>query len=80
MKQPTQGLVGLPPRRKAAGYTQETFAASLGVTRSLLAAWEVGRVWPSSEWLPGMALLLGCSIDDLYRPPEGGEDILPQEA
>ncbi len=75
----TQGLVGLPPRRKRAGFTQETFAASLGVTRSRLAAWETGRIWPSSEQLPDIARLLGCSIDDLYIPPDGDEDILPQE-
>ncbi len=72
-----QGLVGLAPRRKAAGFTQETFAAALGVTRSLLAAWEVGRVWPSAEWLPKMAQLLSCSVAQLYEPP--GENSIPQE-
>ena len=65
-----KGLVGLAPRRKRAGYTQETFAAELGVTRSLLAAWEVGRVWPSAGWLPKMADLLCCDIDALYERPE----------
>lgn len=65
-----KGLVGLAPRRKRAGYTQETFAEALGVTRSLLAAWEVGRAWPSAGRLPAMADLLGCSIDDLYELPE----------
>ena len=77
MKQPTQGLIGLPPRRKRAGYTQEGLATALGVTRSLLAAWETGRVWPSAERLPVMAQLLGCSIEDLYSPLDVA--ILPQE-
>ena len=58
MNRLTQGLVGLAPHRKVAGYTQETFAEALGVTRSLLAAWEAGRVWPSARWLPEMAALL----------------------
>lgn len=74
----TTGLAGLGPRRKGEGYTQETFADALGVKRSLLAAWEVGRVWPSSRWLPEMAALLRCSIDQLFRPPEDGI-ILAQE-
>ena len=78
MKQTTQGLIGLAPRRKGAGFTQETFADALGVKRSLLAAWEVGRVWPSARWLPDMATLLHCPIGALYTPPEDGP-ILPQE-
>ena len=65
----TTGLIGLAPRRKRAGYTQQTFADALGVTRSLLAAWEVGRVWPSAGWLPKMADLLCCDIDALYERP-----------
>ena len=69
-KMMTTGLIGLAPRRKRAGYTQQTFADALGVTRSLLAAWEVGRVWPSAGWLPKMADLLCCDIDALYERPE----------
>lgn len=70
-------LQGLAPRRKAAGYTQATLAAELGVTRSLLAAWEVGQLWPSARRLPEIARLLKCSIEELYQPPE---DIVAQEA
>lgn len=72
-----RGLIGLAPRRKAAGYTQEAMADALGVTRSLLAAWETGRVWPSAGRLPKMADLLLCSIDDLYKPPD--EESIAQE-
>ena len=82
MNKNTQGLVGLAPRRKAVGYTQETFAEALGVSRSLLAAWEAGRVWPSARWLPVMAMALGCTIgalyiahtDDAIVHQEGGDD------
>lgn len=69
MKNTTQGLIGLAPRRKDAGYTQETFAEALGVTRSLLAAWEAGRVWPSARWLPEMAMLLSCPVEALFIAP-----------
>lgn len=73
MTECTTGLIGLAPRRKAKGYTQETFANALGVKRSRLAAWEVGY-WPSAQWLPVMAELLGCGIGELYQPPN---DIVP---
>ena len=72
-KMMTTGLIGLAPRRKRAGFTQQAFADALGVTRSLLAAWEVGRVWPSAGWLPKMADLLCCDIDALYERPEEDE-------
>ena len=77
MRTSTQGLVGLAPRRKNAGFTQETFADALGVKRSLLAAWEVGRVWPSARWLPKIAELLSCSVEELYNLPT--DLILSQE-
>ena len=64
----TVGLVGLAPRRKRAGYTQETFAQALGIERGRLANYEVGTSWPSASMLPAMADLLCCSIDDLYQP------------
>ena len=63
------GLVGLAPRRKRAGYTQASFAEALGIERPRLAMWEIGQAWPSAAWLPAMADLLGCSIDDLYEVP-----------
>ena len=80
MDQTKQGLAGLAPRRKAAGYTQAGLAVALDVSRSLLAAWEAGNLWPSSERLPRMAQLLGCTIAELYAPPEppAVETILPQ--
>ena len=70
MNRSKQGLVGLAPRRTAAGYTQETFADALGVTRSLLAAWEAGRVWPSARWLPEMAALVHCPVEALFTTPD----------
>ena len=78
MNKTTQGLVGLAPRRKAAGYTQEAFAKALGTTRSLLAAWEAGRVWPSARWLQDMAALLSCPIGALFIAPEDKTILLPE--
>lgn len=64
------GLVGLAPRRKLVGYSQTEFAEALGVERTRLANWEAGEIWPSAAFLPKMADLLCCTIDDLYRAPD----------
>lgn len=76
-----KGLVGLAPRRKAAGYTQYSYADALGIDRALVAMYETGRAWPSASRLPAMAELLGCSIDELYELPEaaGGASPSPTE-
>lgn len=63
------GLRGLAPRRKRAGYTQETFAQALGIERSRLANYEAGISWPPASMLPDMAALLNCTIDELYEAP-----------
>lgn len=67
-----KGLIGLAPRRKRAGYTQQTFADALGIERTRLTMWENGYAWPSAAWLPAMADLLGCDIDALYELPSDG--------
>lgn len=63
-------LEGLAARRKAAGYTQETFAEALDVQRATLAAWETLRAFPSAGILPAIADLLLCTVDDLYKAPD----------
>lgn len=74
------GLLGLAPRRKRCGYTQQTFADALGIDRARLAMWEIGYAWPSAAFLPKMADLLCCTIDELYHEPdpivdEGGDAV-----
>ena len=66
-------MAGLAPRRTAAGMTQETLAAQLGVSRAVVSMWECGCSWPPARLLPQLADALLCSIDELYRAPEGGE-------
>lgn len=67
-------LEGLAVRRKAAGYTQQSFADELGVQRAALAAWETLRSYPSAGLLPAIADMLLCTVDDLYRAPEDGAE------
>ena len=76
----THGLQGLAPRRRRAGYTQETFAQALCIERARYAMWESGRIWPSAAWLPQMADLLGCSIDELYEAEIREDSVTRTEA
>lgn len=52
--------------RRRAGYTVAQLAERLSVTRATIYFWEQGRCWPSSQELPRIAEILGCSIDDLF--------------
>lgn len=61
--------------RRRAGYTQETLAEALGVSRQAVGKWESGQALPEAATLLTLADLLGCSLDDLMRSPltEDGE-------
>ena len=68
------GLVGLAPRRKLVGFTQAQLAEAMGIERARLAMWENGYAWPSAAFLPTMADLLCCTIDELYHVPEESDN------
>lgn len=59
-------MKNLRNKRKGANFTQQELADKLGVTHGAVAAWELGRVMPSSNKLPEIARALNCSIDELY--------------
>ena len=63
-------LRGLRALRRRAGLTAAQLAARMGYTRTTIYYWETGQSWPSSEELPKLARILGCSIDDLFREQE----------
>lgn len=71
------GLLGLAQRRKNAGYTQAQIAEAIGVERQTYGNWECGYIWPNAAYLPKIADLLCCSIDDLYKPVD---PIIAEEA
>lgn len=64
--------------RKQAGYTQESLAEALGVSRQAVGKWESGQGLPEAATLLQLADLLGCSLDQLMRQPL--EDIPPAPA
>lgn len=57
--------------RKAAGLTQESAAAQLGIDRSTIAKWETGVALPRLEMAVRVADLYRCNIDDLIGKKAG---------
>ena len=53
-------------KRLSKGLTQDALAELLNVTRSTVAMWESQASIPTSDKLPKLAKILGCTIDDLY--------------
>lgn len=60
---------GLNTMRRRAGLTVAELAERLSVNRATIYFWEAGRYWPKAEYLPRIAELLGCSIDELFTDP-----------
>ena len=63
-------MPGIRARRRALGLKAAGLADTLGVTRSAWSQWENGLNMPSSAYLPALAELLQCSIEDLYKDEE----------
>ncbi|HOO12538.1 MAG TPA: helix-turn-helix transcriptional regulator [Bacillota bacterium] len=59
--------------RKLKGYTQETMAAELGVSRSFYSQKEIGAKRFRAEELLILAKLLGEDLEGLFKS-EGGRD------
>lgn len=57
-------------RRKAKGYTQERFAAELGVTQVAISRFEKGTKLPGILLLKDMAKVLDCTMDELFNDSE----------
>ena len=54
--------------RRKAGLTQIELARKLGYSaQSVVSAWESGAKMPPARILPKLALVLNCTIDDLFR-------------
>ena len=63
-------LPGIRTRRRSLGLRAAPLAQTLGVTRSAWSQWEAGVTMPSSAYLPALAELLQCSIEELYKDAE----------
>lgn len=56
--------------RKQKGFTQETLAEALHVSRTAVSKWESGRGYPNIDSLKALAKLLGVTIDNLLSGDE----------
>jgi transcriptional regulator with XRE-family HTH domain len=67
---PEQVVIGFGERlasfRKSAGFTQTELAHELGISQRMVAYYEQPDVTPPAHLLPGIAQMLGVSIDALY--------------
>ncbi|EFL15289.1 helix-turn-helix transcriptional regulator [Streptomyces sp. C] len=57
--------MGLKERRKARGYSQESFAVAVGVDRTTVGRWERGETEPQPPLRPRLAELLGLDLAGL---------------
>lgn len=67
-------LPGIRARRKAAGLTLDELGARLGCSGAAVGMWERGETLPSADRLPDIASALHCSVDDLYKNFNGGNE------
>lgn len=63
--------------RRRAGLTVAELAERLSVNRATIYFWEAGRYWPKAEYLPRIAEILGCTIDELFADPN--EEFTPEK-
>lgn len=52
------------------GYTQRDVAEFLKISPQSISKWENGEATPSVEFLPKLAQMLECSIDDFFKEAE----------
>lgn len=63
--------------RRRAGITAADLAERMHYSRTTIYFWEQGRCWPSSQELPRIADILGCTIDDLFT--DHNEELTPEK-
>ena len=60
--------------RKAKGISQKELAVAIGVTERRLQGWEYGEREPDIQHLISLSDALECTVDQLIRPGEGGDE------
>ena len=62
--------------RQNAKMTQIELADQLNYSDKAISKWERVACYPDITFLPDIAALLGCSIDDFFAATDGSRDIL----
>ena len=74
----TKAFAGqLRKRRRRKGWTQQEFAARVGVKTATVAAWEAGRCFPCVRTRQRICDALGATLEDLRLPPYDGAPSKP---
>jgi len=60
-------------KRRSKGLTQQQVANKLNISFQAVSKWESGTTFPNTELLPGLADLLGVTVDDMLRGHESAE-------
>ena len=60
--------------RKRAGVKQVTIAKKLNVNQGAVSHWETGKNKPTAKYLPRLAKLFGCTVDELMGDVADGTD------
>lgn len=58
-------ITSIKERRIKAGLTQTQLGKQAGVDQSAVHLWESGKTLPRANLLPKLAMILGCTVDDL---------------
>ena len=53
------------------GFTTKEVCRLIGSDPCSYRNWADNRHWPNAIWLPHMARVFGCSIEELFFPPPG---------
>ena len=63
------GMKHLRDRRQRLGITQKALADRIGVGKVTYQCWEGCKQWPSSIYLPRLAVAMHCTMEELFLPP-----------
>ena len=56
--------------RESRNMTQEQLSCKLNVSRSTVAMWEIGAIFPRTDNLLKLCKVLGCTVDELLKGEE----------
>ena len=56
--------------REKSNLSQKIVADMLGITQGTVSQWESGITKPTTDKLPQLAKIFGCTIDDLFKKGE----------
>ncbi len=67
-------------KRKKMGLTQEELAEKLGVTFQAVSKWETAKAAPDISFLPELADIFKCTIDELFSRTSDSHRVVKSSA